>query len=135
LPTCVVSAETNTYAAYLHSLTPLMQVMIEHKKYHINNPFRKCTVKHLSYPAIIKDFGESQCHRRLIVNTNSRLIRKEICSLKENTIILAKKENLTSFSWDTVFNELCAKCPTLDKLMSGLIKSELKKPLVSLCHQ
>ena len=103
---------------------PILQVNIGNKKYKIDTPIRKVAVKKYtrkSYPSFCKAIVQSE--PKNMVHAVSKEIQQELsqmCSTKQNSVLMTDGENIRSFSWNTVWLELQQQMPIFSSLLNAV---------------
>lgn len=120
----------------------VLQVVVGYqvpKTYHLASPLRSRSVKRLargSYRIVMKDFAMSVLHQRIMASELARSAKKQMKSLsgkKESSMVFGKKEFMTDFTWNMLWDELAKEVPILMFFLKKMVKNaDSRKPMVCL---
>lgn len=118
-----------------------MQVVVGYqvpKTYRLASPLRSRSVKRLargSYRIVMREFASSVLHQRIMASELARSAKKQMRSLsgKKSSMVFGKKEYMTDFTWNMLWDELAADVPILMFFLKKLVRdADSRKPVVCL---
>ena len=109
------------------------------KMYHLASLLRSRSVKRLargSYHIVMKDFATSVLHQKIMASELARSAKKQMKSLSgknESSMVFGKKEFMTDFTWNMLWDELAKEGPILMFFLKKMARNaDSSKPMVCL---